>query len=321
MTLLAKLVKTTCVLLSLTIISCDGSNGSNTPSEIQITEQQSTEWKTVKAIEISTNDFIFEAISAGPNDGIPVILLHGFAATSFQYSEILKNLGGAGYYAIAPDQRGYSPRARPDNIEDYRLDLLAQDVIDIADSLNIYQFHLVGHDYGAQVSWAVGSLYPDRLLSLSPISVPHPKAFVQAVSDPNSNQDQLSSYASNYRLTDYEDVLLANSNALLLDFYSPIDTGYTEEYIKVVANKTTLKAALNWYRAADWEWNLALPSIATPTLLIWGDNDQFIAPEGIYATGNFIQGPYQLEVFEGTDHFIPEADPKTLSELLVDHFE
>ncbi len=275
---------------------------------------------TIKEIEITTNDYTYKALTAGPEDGTPVILLHGFAATAFQYNEVIRILGAAGYYAVAYTQRGYSPEARPETIEEYRLEHISQDVIDVADSLGLYRFHLVGHDYGAMVTWAASARFSDRIITAAPLSVPHPRAFIQAYFNPDSDQRARSEYSQDFVSPDFENVLLADDAAWLRDFYSPISESYSEKYLEEVGNPEALRAGLRWYHAADWSWNLALGPITMPTLFIWSTEDPYIAPEGAYATGDFIDGEYTFEEWEGVSHFIPEERPVLLGLTLLQHF-
>src|SRR3954470_2514177 len=112
-------------------------------------------------IEIPVGDFTFDALAAGPDGGELVLLLHGFPQTSRSWRHQIPALAEAGYRAIAPDQRGYSPRARPAEVEAYRVDHLVADVLAIADWMGGHRFHLVGHDWGAAVAWQVAGRYPD----------------------------------------------------------------------------------------------------------------------------------------------------------------
>ncbi len=115
---------------------------------------------------------------AGPAAGPLVLLLHGFPESRHSWRAALPALAAAGYRAVAPDQRGYSAGARPDPTElsNYAFDKLVTDAIEIVAAAGYEgkRFHLVGHDWGGQVSWGVASAHPDRLASLTFLSRPHP---------------------------------------------------------------------------------------------------------------------------------------------------
>src|SRR5207244_639881 len=99
-----------------------------------------------------------------------VLLLHGFPQTSFSWRNQLVALAVAGYRAVAPDQRGYSPGARPADVGEYRVERLVGDVLGFADALGVERFHLVGHDWGGAVAWQVAGRHPERLLTLTSLS-------------------------------------------------------------------------------------------------------------------------------------------------------
>src|SRR5206468_11567285 len=114
-------------------------------------------------------------------DGRPVLLLHGFPEAAIQWEHQLHALGSAGMRAVAFDQRGYSPRARPQAVEDYAPDHLTGDVVAVADRLGWERFDLVGHDWGAAVAWNFAAAHPKRLRTLTAVSVPHGAAFAHAL--------------------------------------------------------------------------------------------------------------------------------------------
>src|SRR6188508_1991406 len=134
----------------------------------------------------------FTADVAGPADGPLVLLLHGFPESRHSWRAALPSLAGAGYRAVAPDQRGYSPGARPDpgNLSNYAFDRMVNDAVEIAAAAGHdgKRFHLVGHDWGGQVSWGVANAHPERLASLSVLSRPHPLSFRRALAKPDGDQ-------------------------------------------------------------------------------------------------------------------------------------
>src|SRR6478672_12526902 len=132
-------------------------------------------------IEIPVGDLVFDATLAGPTDGPLVILLHGFPETSHCWRNQIAALTAAGYRVLAPDQRGYSPRARPEEVGVYDGPHLRADVIAFADHLGAERFHLVGHDWGGAVAWQVAGRHADRLRTLTVLSTPHPGAFRAAL--------------------------------------------------------------------------------------------------------------------------------------------
>src|SRR5688500_5204476 len=122
---------------------------------------------------VAVGDLTFDVRTLGPEDGEPVMLLHGFPETSLSWTAVAPLLAEAGFHVIAPDQRGSSPDARPTSVADYAIDHLVADVLSIADVLDLGRFHLVGHDWGASVGWVLAAHHPDRLRTFTAVSVPH----------------------------------------------------------------------------------------------------------------------------------------------------
>jgi pimeloyl-ACP methyl ester carboxylesterase len=131
--------------------------------------------------EVHRGDLAFPVRTAGPDDGEPVIFLHGFPQTSAMWSPYLARFSAAGFRAIAPDQRGYAATARPTAVDHYAIDHLVADVLGIADGMGISRFHLVGHDWGGIVGWALAAARPERLASLTSVSTPHPRALASSL--------------------------------------------------------------------------------------------------------------------------------------------
>src|SRR5204862_4250262 len=124
--------------------------------------------------EIETGQGRFTADVAGPPEGELVLLLHGFPQSRHTWRDQVPALGAAGYRAVAPDGRGYSPGVRPDpaDLAAYGIDRLVADVLDLADALGAATFHLVGHDWGGQIAWCVASRHPARVTSLTVLPRP-----------------------------------------------------------------------------------------------------------------------------------------------------
>lgn len=271
---------------------------------------------------------VFDAHAEGPNDGEPVLFLHGFPQTWFSWKAQLDAVGAAGYRAVAFDQRGYSPRARPSSVDAYSQLALAADVVAVADALGFDRFHLVGHDWGGAIAWQVAGRYSDRLLTLTVLSTPHPAAFRKALFDTDetgaersSDQAQRSGYMDFFRSEGSENGMLANDAAGLRMIM--LGSGLTEEqakpYVEALSTPEALGAALNWYRAADLTDVDGLGPITMPTMYVWSTNDVALGPDAAHATEDCVAGPYRFEVLHGVSHWIAEEAPDQVNALLLDH--
>jgi pimeloyl-ACP methyl ester carboxylesterase len=275
---------------------------------------------STEQIEIPVGSDVFEARAAGPADGPLVVLLHGFPQSSYEWMSQLEALAGAGFRAVAPDQRGYSPGARPTGVEHYAVGHLVNDVMAIADELGGHRFHLVGHDWGAIVAWHTAAAHAGRLRSLTIVSVPHPSAWARSFLDPGSDQRVRSSYIAGFKTPGGGDAFLANGGEGLRQAFaaSGLAGHDVEEHVRVLTDPGAMDAALNWYRAHDFT-DMALDEIGVPTLFVWSTEDPAIAREGAELTGEYVKAPYRFEVLEGAPHWIPEANAQELSSLLLQH--
>lgn len=274
----------------------------------------------MESVEITVGSFVFDALVAGPAGGAPVFLLHGFPQTSWSFRHQVEALGEAGYRAIAPDQRGYSPRARPADVEAYSNEAVMSDVIRLADELGFERFHVVGHDFGGVVVWQLGGRHPERLLSLTAVSTPHPAAFTAARRGGGGDQRERSTYMDFFQTPDAEAFFLDDDAAVLRRLFA--EDGVAEaapEYLRVLMQPGALTAALNWYRAGDVGHTRGLGPIVTPTLYVWSTDDVALGREAAEATAAQVSGPYRFEVLEGVSHWIPETAPDALNALLLDH--
>src|SRR5207253_3953609 len=127
-----------------------------------------------------------------------VLLLHGFAESFHMWRSQLSALAAAGYRAVAPSQRGYSPGARPATTDtaNYQMDRLVDDAMHLVAACGHgdRRFHLVGHDWGASIAWDIAYRQPDRLASVAVLSRPHPNAFNRALALPDGEQARRSAH-------------------------------------------------------------------------------------------------------------------------------
>jgi pimeloyl-ACP methyl ester carboxylesterase len=276
----------------------------------------------VPETRIAVGDLTFDARIDGPEGGTGVLLLHGFPQTSLAWSTALPALAGAGYRACAFDQRGYSPDARPAEVEAYRIPDLVGDVLGVADALGFDRFHLVGHDWGGAVAWQVAGRHADRVLTLTVVSTPHPAAFGAALAgELGGDQQQRSGYIEMFRAPDSQDQFLANDaqGLRMLFGVSGMPEGGGDRYVEALGTPEALGAALNWYRAADLTLVEGVGPITMPTMYVWSTEDPALGREPAEATGAHVAGPYRFEVLEGVGHWVPEAAPDRMNALLIDH--
>jgi pimeloyl-ACP methyl ester carboxylesterase len=276
---------------------------------------------TITRLDLSANGFGFSALSAGPRAGVPVLMLHGFPEFADSWTAELLALGGAGYHAVAFDQRGYSVAARPDGVDYYAVDHLVSDVLAIADALGMRRFHLVAHDWGGMVAWSLAAAHADRLRSLTVLATPHPAALAQAMAA-DSDQFHRLDYIRFFRRPGHlaEESLLADNAARLRAAYGGhLPRHLVDENVRRLSVDGALTAALNWYRALNEDLTVPVARIAVPTLYVWGTEDVALGRQAAERTVDFVDGPYSFQVLDGVSHWIPEQVPDTVIPLIERH--
>jgi pimeloyl-ACP methyl ester carboxylesterase len=262
----------------------------------------------------------FDVDVDGPADGEPVLLLHGFPQGRQVWAPISARLHLAGLLTIAPDQRGYSPGARPVPVAAYRITECAADAAEIIAALGYESAHVVGHDWGAMAAWQLAGRYPERVRTLTAVSVPHPTAAAQALGgDPE--QQQLSSYIGLFRQEGIaEDTLLAGEGQGLRSMFeaSGLSGAQMEAYVAAATAPGVLTGGLNWYRALSLLDLEGLGPITCPTTYVWGDQDKFFGRFSVEQCAKHVDGPYRFVELADMNHWIPELAPEVLTELILE---
>lgn len=265
-------------------------------------------------------DLVFDVHDSGPADGEPVVLLHGFPQDAHAFDRLSPALHSAGLRTLAPDQRGYSPGARPPGRSAYVMREVVDDVLALLDAAGLQNAHVVGHDWGGIAAWALAAWHPWRARTLTVLSVPHPAAMAQAML--RSDQALRSGYIGFFQLPlAPERVLLAGDGAGLRRMLhrGGLPDDMVEAYVTRMREPGALTAALNWYRAMPLAARTPVGTVRVPTLHVWGDGDAFLGRAAIEASSGFVAAPYRLEVLEGVNHWLPELAADRVGELLTAH--
>lgn len=254
--------------------------------------------------------------------GPVVLLLHGFPDSSRLWRHQIPALTGAGYRVIAPDLRGFGKSSRPVGVEHYAMPSLVGDVVGLLDGLGVDRAHVVGHDWGAALAWATAAVLPQRVRSLTAISVGHPAVFATLPIE----QHERSWYMLLFQFEGTAEALLTRHDWALFRalMRNQGDTAYA---IDELSRPGALTAALSWYRAnvsptAQLAEQPSLPPVSAPTLGIWSDGDVFLLEEGMKRSASFVVGaPYRYEKIESASHWVPIDAPDKLNSLLLDFLE
>jgi pimeloyl-ACP methyl ester carboxylesterase len=246
-----------------------------------------------------------------------VVLLHGFPERATAWRHVAPLLHAQGLRTVAPDQRGYSPGARPARRRDYAAGAMVGDALALIDAIGA-PVHLVGHDWGATVGWGVAMTRPELVRSWTAVSVPHTGAF--ATSWLTSTQGLKSWYMGLFQLPLLPERLARTPGG-------PFDRamrrgGMTAEDIARVRSEIVeygaLPGALAWYRGIPFTSpGAARRKVTVPTTLVWSDGDIAIGRAAVDATADWIDAPYELVVLEGVTHWIPTQAPEALADAIL----
>jgi pimeloyl-ACP methyl ester carboxylesterase len=249
--------------------------------------------------------------------GEPVVLLHGWPDTADLWRHQMPALAAHGYRAIAPDLRGFGESSRPTQVEAYGVPRLVGDVIGLLDRLEVERAHLVGHDWGAAIAWVTAALAPQRVLSLTALSVGHPAAFRGA----GWAQREKSWYMLLFQFPGIAEQWLSADgfrNFRQWSAHPDIDA--------VVARLTdpdALTASLNLYRAIMPPESLiaqpmALPPVQAPAMGIWSADDVALTEEQMTGSAEYLAGPWRYERLAEAGHWMQLEAPEAINALLLD---
>jgi pimeloyl-ACP methyl ester carboxylesterase len=249
--------------------------------------------------------------------GAPVVLLHGWPDTGDLWDQQSQALVDAGYRTIVPDLRGFGRSSKPTDISAYATPAHVGDVVGILDALDIDRAHLVGHDWGAGIAWVTAAFAPDRVASVTALSVGHPSAFASA----GWRQRQLSWYMLLFQFPgDAEEWLSAEDFRNLRNWAAH---PRIEEVVARLSEPGALTASLGIYRANLPPESLIappreLPPVTAPALGVWSSGDLALTEENMTGSAKYVAGPWRYERIEGAGHWLQIDAAAQINGLLLD---
>lgn len=276
----------------------------------------------VKMIKTKSGDF--SIIDKGK--GTPVLLLHGFPDSKELWGNQIPALVNAGFRVIAPDLRGYGNSPSPLEKEKYAMPILMSDVIGILDELNLDKVHLVGHDWGASLSWQLVNYYEQRFNSLTVLSVGFPGNSAWS----SLKQRQKSWYFYLFLQEGLAEKTFADNN---WKFAKEVlaDHKQLEDVLQRFQKSNALTTALNWYRGnlqnmlsqpnVDYKPSNEKPvipqkKIKLPVLGIWSNMD-FALTEAQMKQSTEYTTNFTYKKIEGAGHWMMLDKPAELNSLIL----
>ena len=256
----------------------------------------------------------------GPAAGVPVLLLHGWPDTARLWRNQADVLGEAGYRVLAPDLVGRGGSHRPSDVARYRVMASVGDMINLLDNAGIEQAHLVGHDWGASVAWAMALTNPHRVHSLTALSVGHPNAWEAG----GAEQLRRSWYMFLFQFEGVAEELLVKDDWAMFRALAD-DHSEVTAWIEDLSRPFALTASLNWYRANARAEQLlsrrrSFPSVQVPTLGVWSSGDAYLTEAQMVTSGDHVDAEWRYERIDEASHWIPLDAPDRLNTLLLDWF-
>lgn len=281
----------------------------------------------------SRDGLTFDVDDSGPGAGDVVVLLHGWPQDRTAWDTVSPRLVEAGLRVLAPDLRGYSPGARPPHHLDYEISELVEDVVALLDEAGAGQAHIVGHDWGGALAWAVAARHPDRVATLTVLSTPSPSGMAHGFR--HGDQLKASSYMAFFALPVLPVLFFRFFAQQVLERIGmpPERAAYDAKRLK---DKSSAQGSLNWYRVTLsptlWWRNRRRSGRPrrsrhremVPTAFVWGAKDPAFAEASTNHTvnslreraGDRVDLVHTLEI--DTGHWLMETHPETIAEVIIE---
>jgi pimeloyl-ACP methyl ester carboxylesterase len=305
---------------------------------------------------IETNGIDMAVYEAGPKDGVPVVMCHGFPELAYSWRHQIPALAAAGFRAIAPDQRGYGRSSRPANVEDYDVAHLTGDLAGMLDALGLKNAIFCGHDWGGLVVWQMPLFHPDRVAGVIGVNTPF---LARAPLDPIMAMRAV--YGENMYIVFFQkpgeaDKILAADVGKAFRFFMRKNGGTAEDYAKrpkeernlelvkalqsdesrwpgeVLLNKeelatfvdtftrTGFTGGINWYRNMSRNWEISgtmEQKVRVPGLMIMAEDDVVLSPAMADGMERFVPDLEKV-LIRRCGHWTQQEHPEETNAAMID---
>jgi pimeloyl-ACP methyl ester carboxylesterase len=298
----------------------------NQPDRDEVAAARESLGIPLTARRIDVGDVELHTVMAGPEDGMPVVLLHGFPELWYAWRGPMAVLAREGFRVIVPDQRGYNRSDKPPAVSDYRIDRLAADVAGLVRALGYEQVDLVGHDWGGGVAWRVAIAHPEVVRRLAILDTPHPRAGEGF----ESEEDVISWYRTFIQIPWLPGFAarVANWQLVASNLRGTSRPGtFPDEQLDFFRSAWDRDGAIhtmgNWYRASARHGDEVKiegdQRVAAPTLVLVAEEDSFIPKDLSRRSIAFLDDGRLVDLDFGT-HWVIQEEPERIGDLLADFF-
>lgn len=306
---------------------------------------------------IDVNGVRLRVYDAGPPDAPLVILAHGFPELGFSWRHQIPVLAAAGYRVLAPDQRGYGGSSVPEQVEAYDITALTGDLVGLMDAVGAERAALVGHDWGAVVTWSTPLLHPDRVAAVAGLAVPpvpRPQTppteafrrifgsnffYILYFQEPGLADAEMAADPRRAMRRMLGGMRAPATEAEALRMLTPGPEGFIDrlaepehlpdwltaaelDHYAQEFTRTGFTGALNWYRNFERNWDImgapVADTITVPALFIGGTDDPVLKFTRIDRAGEVVTGPYRQVMLDGAGHWIQQERPDEVNAELLD---
>ncbi len=248
--------------------------------------------------------------------GRPVVLLHGFPDSGRLWRHQAPALAEAGFQVIVPDLRGYGRSDKPEAVDAYSIPVLAGDVLAILAERGIAKAHVVGHDWGAGLAWALAAFAPDNVDHLVVLSVGHPAGFLRTY-----EQRQKSWYMLLFQFAGVAERWLSEND--WANFRTWAGHPDADQVIAELEANGSLTPGLNYYRAnvTPESWVAPprqVPPVLAPVMGLWSTGDIALTETQMTESAQHVSGSWRYERLDGAGHWMQLEAADRVNELLLD---
>jgi epoxide hydrolase 4 len=254
-----------------------------------------------------------------------VVLLHGFPEFWYAWRRQIAELANAGFRVVAPDQRGYNLSDKPAGVAAYGVERLVDDVAALIEACGEKKAFVVGHDWGAGVTWSFAMRHPDMVLGVVVLNGPHPERMLRGLRNPIQ-------LVRSWYMFFFQIPVLPEAVARL-DGYKFFLTPMRDEptnplafepsdlarYAEAFAREGAIEAMINWYRAIARGKTVEMARTEARALVLWGEADRHLGKE--LATPSPALVPNARVVFMPVaTHWLQHDLPARVNEELIAFF-